>query len=50
MVFAPASINLILEAGAVAFMAPKIMEAVETASQIMDASKQDASKKEEEKK
>ena len=50
MVFAPAGINMILEVGAVVFMAPKIAEAVETASKIVEVSKNNETSKEEEKK
>lgn len=50
MVFAPAGTNLILEAGAVLFIAPKIMEAIDTVSKVMDTSKKESPKKEEEKK
>lgn len=51
MVFAPAGVNLILEAGAVLFIAPKIVEAIDTVSKVMDTSKkQESPKKEEEKK
>lgn len=50
MVFAPAGINVILEIGAVLFVAPKVLEAAETASKIMDSTKESDKKEEPEKK